>query len=231
MNDIEKEIKQRVVQQLYWDDRIDTSDITVEVQDRKVILKGTVGSYLAHEAAETTTSRVRDVELIDNHLKVKYSHAPPLTDSDLESRANELLEWNPEIDTTKIQATVKNRIASLKGSVDSYWKRTTAMQLISRIAGIEQIRDQIAVVPTEASSDEAIAKVILAALDRNSLVNVEYVTITVKDGVVTLEGIVPHYEAYQATLNTAELTRGVVDIKNNLKIGLEQAVVHTKAKM
>jgi osmotically-inducible protein OsmY len=149
----------------------------------------------------------------------------------LESRANELLEWNPEIDTTKIQATVKNRIASLKGSVDSYWKRTTAMQLISRIAGIEQIRDQIAVVPTEASSDEAIAKVILAALDRNSLVNVEYVTITVKDGVVTLEGIVPHYEAYQATLNTAELTRGVVDIKNNLKIGLEQAVVHTKAKM
>ena len=46
-----EEIKKDVVDQLYWDNRIDASSVTVEVDGGRVKLKGTAPTYTAKEAA------------------------------------------------------------------------------------------------------------------------------------------------------------------------------------
>jgi len=50
----DEKIKKQVVDQLYWDARVDASDVKVEVSDRNVILTGTVPSYGVRQAVETS---------------------------------------------------------------------------------------------------------------------------------------------------------------------------------
>jgi hyperosmotically inducible protein len=47
----EEQIKRDVVDQLYWDNRVDASDVTVEVSNGTVTLRGTVPTYFASTAA------------------------------------------------------------------------------------------------------------------------------------------------------------------------------------
>lgn len=47
----EEQIKRDVVDQLFWDIRVDASDVTVEVSNGTVTLRGTVPTYLAAKAA------------------------------------------------------------------------------------------------------------------------------------------------------------------------------------
>ena len=51
MKSKDEQIKKAVVDMLYWDSRVDASDIHVEVTDGEVTLRGTVPSYATKEAA------------------------------------------------------------------------------------------------------------------------------------------------------------------------------------
>ena len=76
----DEQIKKAVVDMLYWDNRVDASNIDVEVTDGAVTLRGTVPSYTIKEAALFDAWKVIGVKKVDNNCYVKFpSTAKPLT--------------------------------------------------------------------------------------------------------------------------------------------------------
>jgi len=73
--------------------------------------------------------------------------------------------------------------------------------------------------PDHSIADKTIADDVRAATERNININIEDVTIWVEGGVVALSGTVPNWTAARrAALSAAELTRGVVDIIDDMAI-------------
>jgi osmotically-inducible protein OsmY len=57
-----------------------------------------------------------------------------------------------------------------------------------------------------------------AAIERRRNVNIEDIDIRVENGVVTLSGTVPDWDARRAAINAAEFTKGVIDVLDELTI-------------
>jgi osmotically-inducible protein OsmY len=65
-----------ILDPIYWDSRVDASDIFVEVRDGHVTLLGTVPSYTARLAVESEALIVSGVAHVDNRLTVVAESVP-----------------------------------------------------------------------------------------------------------------------------------------------------------
>ena len=63
-------IKRDVTNYLLWDDRIDSSEILVEVHGSEVWLTGTVATFLARMKAVLAAQLVNGVTRVNNRLQV-----------------------------------------------------------------------------------------------------------------------------------------------------------------
>lgn len=213
---VEEEIKQDVVDQLAWDDRVDAAQVQVLVQDATVVLTGNVHNYWARRAAVEDAQLIPGVLRIEDELVVRWPPVDTPTDDQLWDEVDRTLRANPNIDATRITVDVTDGTVSLEGNVDAFWKTIHAERIVSDITGIRGVRNRLAIVPTHSIADENIATQIVGALKRNALVDSERIDVRVVDGVVTLEGAVPNWPAASAVRNAAHYTPGVVNVRDNL---------------
>ncbi len=215
----DEQIKKDVVDHLYWDHRVDASDVEVEVEDNEVVLRGSVPSYTASEAALFDAWKAEGVTKVDNRLLVKY---PPTieipSDDDIAERVKFVLEWNQSTADADIDVSVDTGNVILKGTVDAYWRKFRAQQLVSDVRGVISVDNKITVVPTEKVTDEVIAKDVIKAIDRSFSVDVNDVDVKVEDGIVTLSGVVPDRATHLVALACAENTFGVLDVEDRLVV-------------
>ncbi len=211
-------IKKNVVDNLYWDTRVDSSDIKITTEDGKVTLTGEVPSYNAMEAAIDNVWNVAGVKSVNNKLNVQFPAKLTVpSDDDIQSNIQNILLWDIDIDSTDINISVNNGIVSLEGTVDSFWK-LYHIENKANVTGVKEIVNKLAVVPTAEVVDEDIAKDVVKALERNINVDVDNVNVEVEDGEVTLSGTVTNWTAYRAAENSAFYTLGVTGVDNQLTI-------------
>jgi osmotically-inducible protein OsmY len=214
-----EEIKKDIVDQLYWDSRIDASNVKVEVSDNKVTLTGRVHSYTAKLAAETDALTIPQVDSVKNNLEIQHPIGVKLpTDVEIQGNIVNNLIWNTNIDSANINVSVDRGVVTLEGSVTSYWQKILSEKLTYDITGVLSSVNKLSVVPTENIIDESIAKAITTSLDRNPNIDVDSVNVKVEEGVITLSGSVPNWAAYYDTLSSARHTVGVINVINNLVI-------------
>jgi osmotically-inducible protein OsmY len=219
MKSKDEQIKKAVVDILYWDSRVDASDIDVEVKEGIVTLRGTVPSYAIKEAALFDVWKIPGVKKVNNNSFVRFpTSAKTLSDSEIEMNIAKLLGWNDSTRDENIHVKVKKGEVTLEGHVDAYWKLFRAQQLASDVVGVVDIENKLAVVPTEAVTDQIIATDIMNAIDRNYIVNTDDVDVKTKDGIVTLSGKLPTRAACEAALECAYNTNGVKGVKDRLHI-------------
>lgn len=215
----DEEIKRDLVDELYWDYRVDASNVKAEVSGGKVRLTGTVPSYSARNAAVAAAWGIDGVEEVADRLTVRF---PPSlvtpTDADIEANARRTLAWNSEVYSAAIDVAVTGGVVRLEGTVDAYWKRWKAEDLVSNLRGVIDVENHLTVAPTESFVDRDVAKDIEAALERNLYIDAEEVTVKVEDGSVTLTGTVPSYYARGRAYDAAALTPGVIEVDNNTVI-------------
>lgn len=214
----DEQIKQKIEEELFWDSRIDDSKINVEVEDGIVKLKGEVSSCSQMFSAENSVWHIPGVGGVNNELNVVLTETP-IDDQILDAVKN-ILTWSPYIDSSKIKISVDGGLVTLEGSVDTYWKKMRAENIVFDIKGVNQVSNKLSIVPTKDFVDEQIANSIVSAIDRNLNIDAEIVDIKVENGIVTLSGNVPTYAAYKAAYNAAAYTSGVIDIIDNLTIGI-----------
>ena len=215
----DQQIKKDIVDDLYGDNRIDASKISVTVENGIVSLAGEVPTYGDLSVARAAALRIGGVtDLVDN-LRVAYVTPPELPgDVEIENRANSILNWDRAIDETHVRAVAENGIVTLEGTVDAHWKKFYAEEKIEAIRGILSIDNRLSVVPTKRPEDEKIAGEVVSALQRDKLVNHEDITVEVESGIVTLSGRVEHAAARLAAWKDASKITGVIEVENRIGV-------------
>ena len=214
-----EEIKKEVVDQLFWDVRLDASNIEVTVDDGKVALSGTVPSFQARNAAVEDAYAIPGVYAVDDKVTVRYVEPLP-TDKEITERVRSSLDWNSEVDAKQVEVKTDNGVVTLGGTVHTLWEKLEAENVASSIKGTTYVVNNIAVVPTGDVVDERVGEEITKALERGFLVDADKIDITVQDGVVILEGKVPSWNSRNLVLNIVRSTPGVLDIDNRLLLGI-----------
>ncbi|MFW6180245.1 MAG: BON domain-containing protein [Spirochaetota bacterium] len=213
----DEQIKKDVVDQLYWDNQTDASGVQVMVNRGNVTLSGVVPTYAARKAAVNDAWMVPGVRSVLDQLLVRYTvEVPP--DDQVERQVTGALIENPDIPSEDIRVTVNAGLVTMEGTVDVYWKKLLAEDLPATIPGVLNIRNTIAVVPTQAPGDEEIARQVVRTLDRSEPGLVEAVTVQVTGGVVTLTGMVPDRVTRLSAEEKAAHIAGVVEVENQLVV-------------
>ena len=222
---IDENIKRDVVDQLYWDSRVNAADIKVAVFDGVVTLSGFVNTSNARYSAASDTWMIEGVTDVNNDLRVIYKAEMNLpTDMQIKSQAENTLLWNEDIDSSKIEVSVSEGIVTLTGTVNSLWKKWEAEQTVYRNFGVISVENHLTIVPTTSIVDQDIAEDIENALDRNYYIDAEDVSVKVDRGVVTLMGDVKSTFARTQAEEIALYTTGVMDVKNELRLTTPVAV-------
>ncbi|MGM0687210.1 MAG: BON domain-containing protein [Promethearchaeati archaeon] len=212
-------IKKDIIDELYWDNRVDSSDITVQVDNGDVTLNGTVSDYTSSKNAVLDAWDAEGVTEVKNNLEVEIpTEVSVPTDSEIKSNIADMLEWNASIDASEIEVDVSAGVVTLDGVVDAYWKKLRAEDVTSRATGVLNVVNELAVVPTEDVLDKAIAEDVISALETKFTVNADDVDVKVEDGIVTLSGTLPSWTSYRAAMDAAENTLGVTDVVDQLII-------------
>ncbi len=215
----DEDIKKDLIDELYWDDRVDAADVKAEIRDGRVILSGTVPTYASRTAAEEDAFAVAGTRDVVNDLTVKYPIGIELpTDAEIESRVTDALRWDVQVDASNIRVNSDARWITLKGTVPSYWQKVKAEDIALGKYGVRGVTNELAVVPTESYTDERIADNVVNAIERSAYVDAADVDVKVSNSVVTLTGTVPDRRALRAATSAARYTPGVIDVINNLVI-------------
>lgn len=202
---------------LLWDPRIDESNIQVKVNEDSIELSGSVPSHSQKIFAEQDTKEVGEISQIINNIAVEFSpEFKTPSDEQIERGVKKIFKINSCLDSKNIEVLVNEGKVTLKGIVNSYWEKEMATELTSDIPGIISLENHLAVQPPEPLSDEEIREDIQSAMERAVRVNSENVKIEVENGIVTLSGTVSSMSAYSAAQKAAKLSKGVIDIHNNL---------------
>ena len=219
MSVAEEKMKKDVIDELYCDPRVDASEVNVEIDGGKVTLNGTVPTYTSITAATEDAWNIEGVHAVINDIEVEIPTTEKVpTDDELQTNIETSFILSNDIDSSDIDVSVKAGVATLKGSVDAYWKKLKAEDIASSLSGIIAIINKLAIVPTEDYIDKDIADDIMDAITRNINVDAEAVDVRVEDGVVSLSGTVEDWNAYEAAMDAAKFTPGVIDIDDNLII-------------
>lgn len=215
-----KRIKSDVEKQLARDTRVESSDVNIQVDETgKVSLSGSVPYFRDRKEAQKIASKILGVTALENNLEVDFSEDDvEFKDYELEKNIEEALLNQTVIAPSRLDISVEDGNAVIKGSVEKYWKKSLVEELISQICGIRTIENNIAVVPTDTKTDEQIARDIEGALERDISADADRIDVLVENGIVTFEGVVSSWIAKEAAFAAAEATAGVKDIIDNLSI-------------
>ncbi len=218
-----EDIKKDIVDQLYWDSRVDASEVNVEVHDGKVVLRGSVPTLIARHFAAADALAVAGFHGVDNRLTVRYPSTVVVPgDEQIRSNIERVLEWNAELDAEHIRVQVDNGIVTLEGSVDALWKMPLVEDLVAKLSGVTAIDNKLAVVPTKDVSDERIAESVVEAFKRNPRINAEAIGVTVANAVVKLTGAVRDWNARDIAQDTAMCAFGAIGVDNRLAVAEDE---------
>lgn len=213
-----EDIRKDIIAHLEWDNRLDSSNIHVDIIDSVIHLNGYVKSMIERKAAEADAHTIPGVVKIENHLEIRQERYEKHSDDQILWNVKSMLTLNSQIDDTKIEPSVNNGMVILKGSVDEYWKKLRTEELVHIVPGVLNVINTLAVVHTTSPFDESIAEDILKAFERIGTINLESITVEVEGGRVVLRGKVPDWYSYSSAHNIVKYTRGVTDLVNNLTI-------------
>lgn len=209
-------IKRLVVDELYWDSRLDVSKIKVEVTDGAVTLTGHVPTAADRLVAEADTRMIRNVVAVLNQLEVDRTKNVP--DAEIRANVSTILTWAPDVDNSHLDVRVQDGTVTLAGSVPRYWDKLRARLLAGTLEGVVKIIDEIVVTPSQNVADRQISQDLMRALERRLGNEISLIQVTVKDKIVTLRGVVSNGAAYHQAEEAAGLTTAVVGVRNELRI-------------
>ena len=214
-----EQIKIDIENNLSRDSRIAQAKIKINFSDNTVVLTGDVHSYSAREAVEMDVWSVKGVSAVENLLNVVFppGYKSP-ADSVIKDNVKRLISWDPDIYLERIEVFVEKGKVVLEGSVDKYWKKFRAEQLARESGGVTAVVNKLVVDLTEKISDEKIGQDIMSLMGRNPALDVNKITVEIKNGNVVLYGSVPSRQGFDVAEDLARYTPGVLSVENKLSI-------------
>ena len=224
----DNEIRDALKDAFLFDPRVMSFNITPEVSDGVVTLRGTVDNLQAKRAARRDARNTVGVVRVINRIKVRP--AAPLAGQDVAKAVRAALARDAYVEPYEITVTVRNGVANLYGTVDSYFEKLQAEDVASRVAGVVLVNNDIKVEDNHTPyiynpyvdkwdlnhfdwydyrpgyttrSDSEIETKIKDELSWSPFVDSKDVKVSVKDGVAKLTGTVDSWPEYTAAAENA----------------------------
>ena len=220
----DEEIEQAIKDAALYDPRLFSFEITPEVENGWVTLRGTVDNLKSKMAAEKLAENTTGVTGVTNRIKVRVERAPG--DEEIKSDIESSLANNAITEAWQIQVSVNHGIATLSGVVDSYLEKKEAEWVASGVQGVNDMNNILTVnfpyshywwghypyyslyiSPPESTSlvpdDELIKTKVANELWWSPYVDRDQIEITVNNGDVTLEGTVDRWKEYRKAAENA----------------------------
>jgi osmotically-inducible protein OsmY len=148
------------------------------------------------------------------------------------------LDWEPSIDASQIGVTAKEGVVQLTGHVATYTEKRNAEKVAKRVHGVLAVANDVEVRPPESHicDDADLAAAAVHALQWDSHVPDDRIQVTVRDGMINLEGTVGRqFERASAERAVRRLrgVRGVIDeivVEHETPTKLEDADIASALK-
>ncbi len=142
------------------------------------------------------------------------------TDAEIKEDVLDELAWQPNIEETEIGVIVENGIVTLSGVLDNYSKKIAAEKAVKSVEGVKALAGDIEVKYGDdfKKTDKEIAKAVVDALEWNSSVPEESLTVKVEEGMVYLSGEVKWGYQKNAARRAVENLLGVHGVITNIII-------------
>ena len=221
------DVKKDIFEALQEDPATDSLDITVTIHKGVVALVGTVPSLAARTLSQLIASGVWGVEEVKNDLTVNL--ASMRDDQEIKAEISSLLENNVWINANPIQVFVEEGQVTLKGVVGSLAEKRRVRR-VAMVKGVATVNDRLLFIKKWAQgevrrtakqahkTDKEIKDVLTTAFLGDPRISLEHLNVEVLDGVVTLQGIVPHLKMKKEAEQVAKHTRGVLWVENLIKV-------------
>jgi osmotically-inducible protein OsmY len=156
---------------------------------------------------------------------------PARSDEAIRNDVSFELKWDPKLTATDIGVTVKDGVVTLTGFVPSYWEKSEAEKAAKRVYGVRAVANDIEVKPSSTRTDPEIARDAIHELESHVSIPSDRIKVTVKHGLVTLEGTVDWQ--YQKSLAESAVRRlkGVIGIINDIEVKSSVSPSEVKSKI
>lgn len=216
-------IKQEIIEQLTWDDSVNSTEITVMVHEGVVTLEGTIPSYSAKRNAEKDALKVRGVSQIENKLDVSFPTGVTLPDdATITSNIEKMLILDNRLNADQIEVQTHEGLVTLSGTAASQWEKNLAEEIASSSAGVVFVQSNLKTSQRASYEDKVVENNIKRAFERNPLISDDAIAVTVHEGVATLRGIVPYYLMKREIYDVALYTPGVADVVDEVTVSSRQ---------
>jgi osmotically-inducible protein OsmY len=163
------------------------NDVDVSTSQGIVTLSGSVNNLLAKERAVKMAESIRGVRgVIDRTTVTPVSRSDADTRKDIQAA----LRLDPATESYRVAVSVQNAVATLTGSVGSYTEKELVARIGKSVKGIKEVRNEVAINYLSKRTDSQIAADVKARLQWDIWVNGDMTNVDVRDGRVTLTGVV-----------------------------------------
>ena len=152
------------------------------------------------------------------------------TDSQLYDAVRRQLDDDPEIRARDIAVIASDGVITLTGFVDSYAEKIAAEQTVKRVRGVRAVANDVDVKVRDQRTDPEIAKDAVHALQSHTNVP-NRVTVTVRSGLVTLEGSVEWMYQKAAAESAVKYLKGVRSVLNGIQISQTPPSIEVKTRI
>jgi osmotically-inducible protein OsmY len=118
------------------------------------------------------------------------SEIPRRTDQSIHEDVRREIDWEPSITSQDIAVKVTAGAVTLTGFVHSYPEKFAAERAAKSVLGVRSVANDIDVKPRVVRTDPEIARDVQHVLELHAFVPDDAIKTTVREGVVTLEGVV-----------------------------------------
>lgn len=118
------------------------------------------------------------------------SEIPRRTDQSIHEDVRREIDWEPSITSQDIAIKVTSGAVTLTGFVHSYPEKFAAERAAKSVLGVRSVANDIDVKPRVVRTDPEIARDVQHVLELHAFVPDDAIKTTVREGVVTLEGVV-----------------------------------------
>jgi len=209
-------LKAAVMRALADNGLVHADEIAVEVLNRDVTLRGTVGSPIQHREAARTARSVPGVRRVDDQLEIKHLSIEGRADADTEAAVLDALIADDELYAADVDVDVDGDTVTLRGVVELPAQRDRATVIALRAGGVRHVSNVLKVWLT-VSADDVAARV-TQAVGVGTITGADEIEVTVRDSDVTLTGTVSSREHHDAALEAAASAPGVAGVHDALNV-------------
>ena len=155
------------------------------------------------------------------------------SDSDIQKDVVAELKWEPGLMDDDIAISVRDGVVALAGYVNSWADKYRAERVAARVKGVKGIANDLEVrLPSSSERpDPEIARAAVDALKWDIWVPANQVTVTVRNGWVTLEGTVEYYFEKESAERAVRNLTGVKGVTNLIEVQKRPAASDVKQKI